>query len=395
MKYNIWNKWDPLKVCMLGNHYAPEFFDGIPTAASDPLKRICEETLEDLEGFKEVLQQFGVEVIQPKMDPNERFLDNPNGQSPRSPLQPRDAQLVIGNDLYFLQNDHPAIKEALLEYSPAHFTVKTPTDTTKMTTALYKYLYNIMAGSDWPSVDQIQSGNYEIDNKLILQEVTQFRNQAQRDISNNFKNTIAAPNITVVGKDIYIDGFLTNESNILTYLSDFKTHQLSIGGHNDGCFHTLKPGVILSLHDIQTYSETFPEWDVCYLPEQSWGKVEKFTQMKEKVGGKWWVPGEETNDEFTHFVNTWLNDWVGYVEETVFDVNVLVLDEHHVCVSQQDNDQVNQFLKKHNMEPVHVPWRHRFFWDGGLHCITLDLKRDGVQQDYFPTRTQPIYDEGF
>ena len=395
MKYNIWNKWDPLKVCMLGNHYAPEFFDGIPTAASDPLKRICEETLEDLEGFKEVLQQFGVEVIQPKMDPNERFLDNPNGQSPRSPLQPRDAQLVIGNDLYFLQNDHPAIKEALLEYSPAHFTVKTPTDTTKMTTALYKYLYNIMAGSDWPSVDQIQSGNYEIDNKLILQEVTQFRNQAQRDISNNFKNTIAAPNITVVGKDIYIDGFLTNESNILTYLSDFKTHQLSIGGHNDGCFHTLKPGVILSLHDIQTYSETFPEWDVCYLPEQSWSKVEKFTQMKEKVGGKWWVPGEETNDEFTHFVNTWLNDWVGYVEETVFDVNVLVLDEHHVCVSQQDNDQVNQFLKKHNMEPVHVPWRHRFFWDGGLHCITLDLKRDGVQQDYFPTRTQPIYDEGF
>ena len=25
MKYNIWNKWDPLKVCMLGNNYAPEF----------------------------------------------------------------------------------------------------------------------------------------------------------------------------------------------------------------------------------------------------------------------------------------------------------------------------------------------------------------------------------
>ena len=23
------------------------------------------------------------------------------------------------------------------------------------------------------------------------------------------------------------------------------------------------------------------------------------------------------------FVNTWLNDWVGYVEETVFDVNML------------------------------------------------------------------------
>ena len=23
------------------------------------------------------------------------------------------------------------------------------------------------------------------------------------------------------------------------------------------------------------------------------------------------------------------------------------------------------------------------FWDGGLHCITLDLYREGEQQDYF------------
>ena len=35
---------------------------------------------------------------------------------------------------------------------------------------------------------------------------------------------------------------------------------------------------------------------------------------------------------------------------------------------------------------VHVPFRHRWFWDGGLHCITLDLYREGTQQDYFPER---------
>ena len=42
-----------------------------------------------------------------------------------------------------------------------------------------------------------------------------------------------------------------------------------------------------------------------------------------------------------------------------------------------------EFLKKHNVEPVYVPWRHRYFWDGGLHCITLDLYREGTQKDYF------------
>jgi hypothetical protein len=47
------------------------------------------------------------------------------------------------------------------------------------------------------------------------------------------------------------------------------------------------------------------------------------------------------------------------------------------------------------MEPVYVPWRHRYFWDGGLHCITLDLRRDGTQQDYFPNRHNSITDKGF
>ena len=91
--YNIWNKWDPLEVCMLGNNYAPEFFNGIPDKAGDPLKRICEETLEDLEGYKTILQQFGLKVIQPEMDSHERFLDNPR-KYPRGPLQPRATFIV-------------------------------------------------------------------------------------------------------------------------------------------------------------------------------------------------------------------------------------------------------------------------------------------------------------
>ena len=86
---------------------------------------------------------------------------------------------------------------------------------------------------------------------------------------------------------------------------------------------------------------------------------------------------------FIDFVETWLTKWVGYVEETVFDVNVLMIDEHHCCVSNQKNQKVNTFLKKHNVEPVYIPWRHRYFWDGGLHCITLDLYREGKQKDYF------------
>ena len=120
MKFNLWNKWDPLRVCMLGNNYAPEFFDGVPKRVGDPLKRVCEETLEDLECFKKVLQDFGVTVLQPDMDRSERFIDNPFTigyvnrkdsyllKTPqaiehgirRGPLMPRDENLVIGTSIY-------------------------------------------------------------------------------------------------------------------------------------------------------------------------------------------------------------------------------------------------------------------------------------------------------
>jgi hypothetical protein len=139
------------------------------------------------------------------------------------------------------------------------------------------------------------------------------------------------------------------------------------------------------LHNVQTYSETFPGWDVLFLPNQSWSVVSGFLNIKYKNQGKWWLPEQEDNDEFTNFVETWLTNWVGYVEETVFDVNCLVLDEKHVFVNNY-NQQVFDFLKKHNMEPIVIPFRHRYFWDGGLHCITLELQRQGKPQDYFPQR---------
>ena len=43
-------------------------------------------------------------------------------------------------------------------------------------------------------------------------------------------------------------------------------------------------------------------------------------------------------------------------------------------------------LKKYGVELVEAPMKHRHFWDCGIHCATVDLVRDGEQQDYFPGR---------
>ena len=426
MNYNIWNKWDKLQTVMLGECYGPEFFRDIKnTRIKSALQRIANESQEDLEKYSNVLKDFGCTVLRPILDSNDSIINYVNQDGgitniSRSPLQPRDAQLVIGDTLFYVTIDHPALRNCLDAYNEK--------DTIKLEGPLKESSFEGYKGNnapDWPSygefIDTFANNKPYSTNEVVQQEIA--------DIIKNEKGghfPICAPSITVIGKDIYIDvedvGRLPSPTTAHLKIStfddynpkdtsqlymdyyftkftklfpNFRINFLKVGGHNDGCFHAIKPGAILSLREIQTYDDTFPDWDVCYLPDQSWSKIVPFSKLKQKNHGKWWVPGEEDNAEFTHFVETWLQDWVGYVEETVFDVNVLVLDEHHVCVSQTDNEIVNAFLKKHNMEPVYVPWRHRYFWDGGLHCITLDLCRDGLQQNYFPDRTNPIIDKGF
>jgi hypothetical protein len=144
----------------------------------------------------------------------------------------------------------------------------------------------------------------------------------------------------------------------------------------------VKPGCIVSLNDVQDYKTEFPGWDVLYLPDQSCGKIAEFMKIKQKVGGRWWIKGEEYNDQLIEFVNTWLNHWIGFVDETVFDVNMLSIDENTIICNNY-NKEVFDHFKKHKVEPIIFNFRHRYFWDGGTHCITQDFYREGNMEDYF------------
>ena len=36
-----------------------------------------------------------------------------------------------------------------------------------------------------------------------------------------------------------------------------------------------------------------------------------------------------------------------------------------------------------NDPKIKNPLRHRYFWDGGIHCLTLDLIREEDKENYF------------
>jgi hypothetical protein len=360
--FNLPDKWSPLKSVVLGRSYPEEFYDSVKNKKIQScLQQIANETEEDYQYFEQQLKSHGVEVFRPSLDSSDRINNYIDQEGKiQTNFKYVDGQLV--NKATNKQNIF--VSSTLIPKPPM-----TPRDS-------------------WVIVDDhiLQTAIDHPSTELLIQQLD--KDNKTINCWQQFGANLPGGNIFQIGKDIYLDKFELDPQameKIINRFPQYRWHKLDIEGHADGTYHPIKPGAIISLRQIQTYSETFPGWDVLYLPGQSWGKVSGFLQIKGKNNGRWWLPEHEDNDEFTHFVDTWLTNWVGYVEETVFDVNCLVLDEKHIFVNNYNKD-VFDFLKRHNMEPIIIPFRHRYFWDGGLHCITLELNRKGPINDYFPAR---------
>jgi hypothetical protein len=324
--------FDPLKHCWIGSGFKTEWFSDLPIYKNNrimnPLKRIAEETEEDYQALDKILKDAGVQTYRSFLD-----LDKAGSLKNiyRPPVNPRDHFAVIGEKLYAVGGKSEGYASVL---------------------------------------KQIERQN------IVIEKIK------------NISSPISTANICRVGKDLWWDidkecpDYIVDKYKKIWQNEGFRVHISNRGYHSDSSFCVVKPGCIVSLKDIQDYKTEFPGWDVLYLPDQSWSKVSSFLQMKDKVGGRWWLKGEEHNDQLINFVNTWLNDWVGHVEETVFDVNMLSIDQNTIICNNY-NKEVFAYFKKHKVDPIVFNFRHRYFWDGGVHCITQDLYREGEMVDYF------------
>jgi len=103
---------------------------------------------------------------------------------------------------------------------------------------------------------------------------------------------------------------------------------------------------------------------------------EKFRKnWLEKTNGRYVIYNSDLKDDDVKFIDEHLRTWVGYCEETLFDINLSVIDSNNVMVISQ-NSEVYDRLESLDIKVHKIPFRHRFFWDGGLHCITNDLMRE-------------------
>lgn len=373
--YSVYQHWDPLKVCVVGRSYPPEFYSWITVPHVRSLfEKIAIETEEDYQNIIKKLESFGVKVIRPNL-PTDTFV---NGRHTPPPMTPRDHMVMIGDTFY-----------------------------EKYSSNFFKFAYIDIKDSSWPDCYNWNEFNQlpdairnECANEFNFGTTQIYRHEydeifshirQQNNIIKSGVTYIDGASVARIGKDLFVgtssydQDALKLKNQVSEEFSNFRNHIVNTGGHSDGTYCPVCPGLIISLRDVPTYAETFPGWEVVYLPGQSWAKVNDFLRLKEKNKGKWWIPGFENDQDVVDVVETWLGHWTGYVEETVFDVNMLIIDPKNVIVFNY-NKQVFDALDRYGITPHIVSFRHRYFWDGGIHCITSDLHREGTQQDYFKER---------
>jgi hypothetical protein len=338
-KVSSYTSWQPLEEVIVGRAYTPDYFDFIENrTVRDQLAHILAETNEDLDNLQKTCETYGAIVKRPGLIDKDYFqiLQTKDNGAPLPPLTPRDWQITLGDKLLrVLKVDE--LDEICAEYGDV---VINP------------------HGEHW-------------DPNCIL-------------------NGASASCIVRVGTDVFFDNsdYLKPEQsrwiqeNCLD--SRYQFHEAITDGHGDAVFAILKPGVLLSSKwdDQLDLDADFPGWDVSKLECSTiWHAMAVGKFKEENFNGAWYVQGQTPTPEFTKFVDTYLKEWVGYVSDTVFDVNCLVLDEENVIFSAY-NKQVFDYCEKHRINPIISELRHSYFWDGGVSCCTQDIRRRGGLETY-------------
>jgi len=137
-------------------------------------------------------------------------------------------------------------------------------------------------------------------------------------------------------------------------------------GHIDGTVMLIRPGLYMSPYRLLGPLANWDWIDISHLLERE----QKATLRQARQAD----PQE--------FISKWFLDWKGYAQTAVFDINGISIDENTIMLCSH-NAEVNSLLAQHGVRVVHAPLRHRYFWDNGLHCMTLDVRRRGPKESYF------------
>jgi len=374
--------WNKLTKCILGITYPPEFYAFIKNSnIRNIFEKIAQDTNDDLVQIQKKIESFQVEVYRPELsDQFDQYKFGSRFFPP--PLTPRDDIGIIGNSVFMPRPD--ALYHWRLLAAPGWQVEppKTSEEWNKLPIFIKEEFSKIM------NINSIED--------LYYRDFSSFRHIEQLALSSNNKifydQKIDTAMICRVGKDLY-SGLWSGQNKEELYkklcnlFPNYRCHIIDTQGHLDGVFTVLGQGLILANDDLPdwVYAQNFPGWEVIRVTNNNSNLFLNYQNLKHRNKGKWLVAGQENNNEFVDFVELYIDNWLGFVEETSIGVNVLMVDEHNMLCLQEDPDLFRR-LEQYGITAHVLPFRHYNLWDSGVHCLTVDLERKGQCNDLFPER---------
>ena len=379
-KINVHNNWDPLEEIWLGDCWPASFYDNIKnTETKDAFYQITEWTKKDLAAIQNKFEEFGVIVRRPTIDKSNRNLYTLNEKSnilKKPPICPRDKHGVVGNNL-FVNGDLPECWEPI-------YTHYEPSQVHRSQNGTHNSIPN------FNGADIVKLGR-----DIIFDHDPYYTGHREDCRIDERKNRIF--------KAVY--DFERKEKR--WFGDDYRLHFSTDGGHLDSCYMPVKEGVVLTTKHIDGYEQFMPGWKTIgirsssYMAEKatfsnnnmlskanSQGIITRPYPFIEKWQGNFSGMMDYAPAHFNSYVHQYCKDWIGDYKETYFEVNVVPLDDKNLmCINTSSIfDGLFEKLEQEGITCHAVPWRTRGFWDGGIHCITLDVRRRGELTDYFPER---------
>ena len=337
---SCWNEWDKLEEVIVGDCYST--VEGIVGKQKDALHQILEETKEDLSHLVSTLESLDVKVHRPEVKSFQeiQFPDfKINNHIP--PMVPRDQFLVYGDTIYQTYTSMPnRYCDGLAYYK------------------IFKDLYD--RGYNWismppPSLQDLNSIDktwwetrapyWRLEDRILWHTATFFKCGDALITNSRGPGTPS--------------GLEWMERNIPQ-----KIYHSDKFGHIDHGFFMTDDETVFTCVNI---SDKLMDKRVINISRyvESTGELElhlKNLSLCESLSPEW--------------IDYYFSEWRGYDQETAFVTNCLVVDSNNIIFGQEC-DALFKFLEGQGIKCHLSNQRHSLFWEGGIHCITLDLKRKG------------------
>ena len=346
-----WTEWDPLEEVIVGDCFNYDDLNWkLPNTTASKFKLILEETKEDLNNLSDYLAKMGVKVHRPKPKLNNQDIKIAGFdiKLATAPIVPRDQYLVYGETVYQTYTSMPdryldslSYYEIFLDlFKQGHNWISQPPPEIENVSSL---------GEDW----------WEFGKSLYSERYT---DKVLWHTACMFKYGDSLLSNTSPGTALGLEWMRRNTI-------DTKIITQDKFGHIDHGFFSISDDIVIC--DTKEWVPDVLQNKKLYAISPLINDGRKYSHDFRKERG---TISEKISDDW---MDRWLTEWKGYFQDVCFDFNPLVVDPNNI-VFNNNQPRLFKFLDSLGINSHVCNVRHSLFWDAGIHCLTLDVKRRGT-----------------